>query len=175
MSNELELFLLTGSNLGNRVMNLQAAMAKLSTWLGQPAQVSSIYETAAWGKTNQNAFLNQMLLFKTSYEADKILAEILSIEKELGRVRHEKWGARFIDIDIIYYGDQIIDQPQLKIPHPHLQDRRFTLVPLAEISPLQKHPQLLKNSLELLAACTDDLPVKIFRQDSKPRPLEQSS
>lgn len=154
-----KIFLLTGSNLGNRQASLQQAMQLLTEKLSRPLAVSSLYQTAAWGKTNQPAFLNQVLIFEASLTAETLLSTILFIEKEMGRQREEKWAERNIDIDILFYGSQVIQTPHLEIPHPYLHQRRFTLEPLVEVAPSFVHPVLKKNLRQLLAACTDKLEV----------------
>ncbi len=138
---------------------MQEAKNKLTEILGAPIAVSALYQTAAWGKTNQPAFLNQVLVFEPSVPAETLLQTILLIEKKLGRQREEKWAERNIDIDILFYGSQVIQTPHLQIPHPHLHQRRFTLEPLAEVAPLFVHPVFNKSLRQLLADCTDKLEV----------------
>ncbi len=153
------IILLTGSNLGNREMNLQEAKNRLTEILGAPIAVSSLYQTAAWGYTHQPDFLNQVLVFDHAPEAETLLQTILAIEQKMGRVREQKWAGRNIDIDILFYGSQVIQTPHLQIPHPHLHQRRFTLEPLAEVAPGFVHPVFKKNLRQLLADCTDKLEV----------------
>jgi len=121
---------------------------------------SSIYETEAWGKTDQPSFLNQALEISTSLNARQLMRKILKIEKEMGRIRKEKLGPRIIDIDILLYENEIHDLRFLKIPHPEMQNRRFVLVPLAEIDPTLQHPVFKKTIAELLEECPDNLEVK---------------
>jgi 2-amino-4-hydroxy-6-hydroxymethyldihydropteridine diphosphokinase len=125
-------------------------------------QVSSIYETAAWGMENQEAFLNQVLEIETNLNPDELLQSILQIEEGLGRKRELKYGPRTIDIDILFFNDQVIDQEGLKIPHPQLQNRRFVLVPLNEIASNKIHPIFKKTISQLLAECPDPLTVNKF-------------
>lgn len=162
MEVDKELFLLTGSNLGNRPLNLSHAIEKLKAKFGKPLKVSAIYETAAWGNTKQSAFLNQVISFTSNLSPDTVLKTILDIELKMGRERNEKWGPRLIDIDILYYGEDVIQQSDLVIPHPFIQDRRFTLVPLNEIAPEKIHPVLKLSNKALLEQCKDELKVKIF-------------
>jgi 2-amino-4-hydroxy-6-hydroxymethyldihydropteridine diphosphokinase len=150
------LYLLLGANLGDRMATLCRAVDLIGARVGAVVQASGLYETAPWGVTDQPAFLNQVLAVETSLIPESVLTQTQAIEEELGRVRHEKWGARVIDVDILYYGDQIIQSETLTIPHPFLHERRFTLVPLAEIAPSFIHPILKQTTHDLLATCTDD-------------------
>ncbi|MEY4875951.1 MAG: 2-amino-4-hydroxy-6-hydroxymethyldihydropteridine diphosphokinase, partial [Bacteroidota bacterium] len=118
---------------------------------------SSIYRTKAWGNENQNDFLNQCLIIETELSAESCLQKILLIEQNLGRKREEKWGPRTIDIDILFFNSEIVDKPNLQIPHPYLHLRRFTLAPLHELIPDFIHPILKKNISELLLHCKDEL------------------
>ena len=156
------IFLLTGSNLGNRLEFLQTAKTELRKRVGNLIQESSIYETAAWGKTDQADFLNQVLELETELKPEEILEINQEIEKAAGRNRKEKWGARELDIDILFYEDLVLNQPDLIIPHPQLQNRRFTLMPLAEIAPDFMHPVFRKTVAELLKSCPDKLEAKFY-------------
>jgi 2-amino-4-hydroxy-6-hydroxymethyldihydropteridine diphosphokinase len=152
-------YLLTGGNMGNREKNLATAKRLITERAGKVTRASALYETAAWGKTDQPSFYNQALEVETSIPPKDLLNLLLEIEKKLGRQRDEKYGPRIIDIDILLYGDQICNDPQLRIPHPELQNRRFALTPLAEIGPGLVHPVFKKSITELLAICTDTLEV----------------
>lgn len=152
-------YLLTGGNMGNREENLAIAEQEIIACCGTLIQSSSIYETAAWGKTDQPAFLNQVLMIHTPLTAQQLMHSILNIEEKLGRVRKEKYGPRIIDIDILLFNDEIINTPDLKIPHPQMQNRRFVLAPLAEIAGSIVHPVLQKTIDKLLRECPDELPV----------------
>ena len=154
-------YLLLGSNLGDRQGHLRIGLLRLAT-LGQITATSSIYETKAWGKQDQPDFLNQVVELKTDEDPNELLSLILSIEVAMGRVRQEQWGSRLIDIDILLFGQRTIDTPRLKIPHPHLHQRRFALTPLAEIAPTLYHPTLRKTTGELLQQCPDTLQVQKF-------------
>lgn len=142
-------YLLLGSNLGNRKEILDKAVELLSQKIGLIILQSKDYETAPWGVTDQPDFLNLAVSIHTKLKPLEILEITQSIENQLGRIRKEKWGARLIDIDILFYGNEIIDEPILKIPHPLLQERDFALTPLTEIAPNFVHPILGKTVLEL--------------------------
>jgi 2-amino-4-hydroxy-6-hydroxymethyldihydropteridine diphosphokinase len=156
------IFLLLGSNLGNREEVLQKAVSSLERNGIIVIKKSSVYETAAWGKTNQQAFLNQVLKVETELNVHKLLELILEIEIQLGRVRKEKWGERLIDIDILYFHDKIYKEDGLEIPHPGIPYRRFTLIPLVELCPQNKHPIKKITQTELLDSCDDSLKVSLF-------------
>jgi 2-amino-4-hydroxy-6-hydroxymethyldihydropteridine diphosphokinase len=157
-----EVFLLTGGNLGNRLDYLAKAKAQIEKKCGGVLQQSAVYETAAWGNEAQGAFLNQVVKIETDLVPEKLLQAIFEIEKALGRKREMKYGPRTIDIDILFYGDALIDRKGLKIPHPQIQNRRFVLTPLKEIAPKKLHPSLHKTISQLLAECPDPLAVNKF-------------
>lgn len=123
-------------------------------------QESSIYETAAWGKIEQDDYLNQVIAVSTDLPPMALLKITSCIETRLGRVRKKVWEPRIIDIDILLYGNEIIREEKLIIPHPHLQNRRFVLTPLSEIAPHLLHPLLRKDILTLLKECPDTLWVR---------------
>jgi len=153
-------YLLIGGNLGNRKENLSKAVSLINEQCGSLTRSSSIYETEAWGITDQPSFLNQALEISTSLNARQLMRKVLQIEEEMGRVRKEKLGPRIIDIDILLFENEIHDLRFLKIPHPEMQNRRFVLVPLAEINSTLQHPVLKKTIAELLEECPDNLEVK---------------
>jgi 2-amino-4-hydroxy-6-hydroxymethyldihydropteridine diphosphokinase len=153
------LYLLLGGNLGDRPLYLAQAREHIAAQIGAVIQSSALYETAAWGKTDQPAFLNQVLEVQTELTPEQVLQGINGIEQELGRVRQEHWGARVIDIDILFYDDLVLQSQRLTIPHPQLHLRRFTLLPLAEIAPSLEHPVLQKSVTQLLQDCPDELEV----------------
>ena len=157
-------YLLTGGNLGDRKENLSKAIELINEQCGRVTRSSSLYETAAWGITDQPSFLNQALEVSTSLNAKQLMRRILKVEKIMGRVRKEKFGPRIIDIDILFFENEIHDLSFLKIPHPELQNRRFVLVPLVEIDPELLHPVLKKTVAELLEECPDNLEVKKYAE-----------
>jgi 2-amino-4-hydroxy-6-hydroxymethyldihydropteridine diphosphokinase len=154
-----DIFLLLGTNLGNRMLNLDLAKQRISA-IGDILAASSVFRTEAWGKTDQPAFYNQVIKISSFFNPDVLLQKILMIEIEMGRIREEKWGPRVIDIDILFYGDSIVNTTALTLPHPGIPFRRFTLLPLSEIAPLFEHPVLNKNISTLLEECTDTLEVE---------------
>jgi 2-amino-4-hydroxy-6-hydroxymethyldihydropteridine diphosphokinase len=155
----INVYLLIGGNLGNRVENLDKAVLLLNQRAGKVTEKSGIYQTAPWGLAEQAPFLNQALMLQTDSDAGKLLDTILGIELEMGRTRKEKNGPRIIDIDIMFYGNEMIDHPNLKVPHPHMQERRFALVPLNDLCPEFIHPVLHKTIKRLLDECPDTLDV----------------
>jgi 2-amino-4-hydroxy-6-hydroxymethyldihydropteridine diphosphokinase len=155
-------YLLTGGNLGDRAENLRQAEIWIGKMAGTIVKKSALYETAAWGSMRQPDYLNQAMLIETELPATELLTTLLQVEKQLGRLRQEKYGARVIDIDLLFFNNDIIHLPELSVPHPQLQNRRFVLVPMAEIAPQLIHPQLQKDISTLLTTCTDPLDVKKF-------------
>ena len=155
-----KVYLLIGGNIGDRMANLAMAVEFIEKYLGKMFQMSSIYETAAWGNTNQPAFYNQAIQLNTSLPPETLLAQLLAIEIEMGRVRTQKYGPRTIDLDILMMDDKVLDTNTLTIPHPQLHNRRFALLPLAEIAPSLHHPILDKTVSELLVNCPDTLDVQ---------------
>jgi len=156
----INVFLLLGSNLGDRHLFLNQAITHIETEIAPVLKASSLYETQSWGKTDAPDYLNQVIMLQTNLPAQTVLQKILSIEKILERRREEKWGPRTIDIDILFYGDVIVNEADLQIPHPQLHKRRFTLEPLAEIAGDLVHPTLKKNILQLKSELKDSLIVK---------------
>jgi len=155
-------FLLIGGNMGNREENLQTAKSLIQRYCGKITKSSSLYETAAWGKTDQPAFLNQALQIETGLTAEELMHQILALEKMMGRERKERYGPRIIDIDILLFNDVQHDSSFLKIPHPEMQNRLFALIPLAEIAPTVHHPVLKKSISQLLKETPDKLEVKKY-------------
>lgn len=154
-------YLLLGGNLGDRKKNLEDAIVHLNNEVGEILSKSSVYETAAWGKTDQPTFLNQAIGISTNLTALQVLKKALSIEQKLGRIRKDKWGERLIDIDLILYGNEVINiEDKLQIPHPQMQNRKFVMLPLKEIAADVMHPVLQKTIFEIATNISDNLDVK---------------
>jgi 2-amino-4-hydroxy-6-hydroxymethyldihydropteridine diphosphokinase len=154
-----KLYLLLGSNMGNSKQQLSVATKHIAKDIGKVLRSSHLYQTAAWGKTDQPDFLNQVIVIETTLSAQQTIVAILNIEKKMGRVRTEKNAPRIIDIDILFFNKDIINEKDLTIPHPQLANRRFVLVPLNELSPQLIHPVSKKTIHYLLRVCPDKLPV----------------
>ena len=152
--------LLLGTNLEDRWNNLIICREMIAKDVGNILKASSIYETAAWGKTDQPSFLNQVLIVETELTPVELLKALNAIENKMGRVRKEKWGERLIDIDILYFDDLLMDTAELKIPHPEITNRRFTLEPLNELVPDLVDPRVGMSINEMLATCKDPCIVK---------------
>lgn len=153
-------YLVIGTNVGNREENLAKAINLIETSCGVISKKSSVYETEAWGNTEQAAFLNQALELRTNLSAKKLMKQLLHLERLMGRIRVEKMGPRIIDLDIVLMDEEIIQSEFLILPHPHLQDRKFVLLPLTEIAPNAYHPIFNKVAKQLLNECNDELAVK---------------
>lgn len=157
-----EVYLLIGGNMGDREANLRSAARAIEKTCGNIRSESSVYETEAWGLHDQDAFLNQVIEIETRHDPEELLKQILQIEETMGRKRLVKNGPRLIDIDILFYANQVIEQEGLKVPHPRIQDRRFVLEPLNEIAPKMVHPLFHKSISQLLKECSDPLKVNKF-------------
>ena len=149
------IFLGLGTNLGDRIANLQAALAGLAKKLVITA-VSPIYQTPPWGDTNQPDFLNLCLAAETDLSPEALLVFFKNLEVELGRKPTRRWGPRLIDIDLLFYADQIIETEKLTIPHPRLAERAFVLRPLADIAPNFVHPVLGETIADLATRVEDE-------------------
>jgi len=168
-------YLLLGSNLGNRREYLCNATEAIKKAAGDILQISKIYESPAWGFDHPSAFLNQALKLGTSLEASSLLKAILGIEGDLGRQRSgNNYEARSIDIDILFYDDIIMNKPELIVPHPRLQLRRFALKPLSAIAGDYMHPSLKKTVNELLHDCPDDSVVRLYNEQDLCAQMEGS-
>jgi 2-amino-4-hydroxy-6-hydroxymethyldihydropteridine diphosphokinase len=163
MASVNQLYVLTGSNIGPRHQYLIRATHLIERHIGPAIFKSAIYESEPWGFEADANFLNQAILCQTRLTPMEVLEQIRQIEAGMGRSRNSTgYESRTIDIDILYYNDETIQMPGLTIPHPHLHQRKFTLLPLAEIAPDLVHPILKKNNSELLRACRDDMKVWTF-------------
>ena len=149
-------FIILGSNLGNKMAYLKQAIELMNLQNISLIQQSSIYKTAAWGNTEQDDFYNQVIEVVTELSAEILLQTLLEIETKMGRTRNQKWEARIIDLDILYFNNEIIDTENLKVPHPYLHVRKFTLIPLTEIAANYIHPILKETNAKLLANCIDE-------------------
>lgn len=152
-----ECYLLLGSNMGDRESYLNQARELIEQETGLIVKTSGIYETAPWGIETQPSFLNQVLIVETPLPPESLMQTLLSIENSMGRIREKKMGPRTIDIDILFYDDLFYESESLVIPHPLLHLRRFVLLPLSEINPSKKHPQLTQTVEQLLFNCKDPL------------------
>jgi len=149
------IFLGLGSNVGDRGKYLRRAVDLLSGACGTFLRSSKVYETEPWGNKRQSAFLNQVIEIKTHHQPRELLDYCQHVENTLHRRRYIRWGPRTIDIDILLYGDVILKEERLTIPHPELKIRRFVLVPLAELVPDLMVPGLQSSVSELLKGCPD--------------------
>ena len=140
-----------GSNLGDRLNNCRDAIGALGALPScSLLKTSSFYETSPVGLVKQPAFINGVVLLETAEDAHCLFRQMLKIEKTLGRIRTLKWGPRSIDLDLLFFDDQIINTPELSVPHPFLHERRFVLEPLNEVAPNFRHPFLDKSVADLL-------------------------
>jgi 2-amino-4-hydroxy-6-hydroxymethyldihydropteridine diphosphokinase len=153
--------ILLGTNLGNRFRNLSEALLLISKSVGEVNVSSKIYETAPWGNLEQPSYLNQVIELVTPVDAITLMRKLLEIEEQMGRIRAKKWSPRIIDLDILYFNEEIIVADTLTVPHPFLHERRFVLVPLAEIFPDKVHPVLKKKNKDMLFDLKDQLEVKL--------------
>jgi len=150
-------FILLGGNIEPRLKLMADAKFEIEKEVGDLLEESSIYESEAWGFSTDTSFFNQVLKVATLKDANEVLENVMEIETKLGRQRNEngEYAPRTMDIDILYFNSEIIDEEKLTVPHPRLQLRRFTLMPLAEIAPGFIHPLLKKSNEELLRVCDD--------------------
>ncbi|MFZ4520798.1 MAG: 2-amino-4-hydroxy-6-hydroxymethyldihydropteridine diphosphokinase [Bacteroidales bacterium] len=173
-----EVFILLGSNRGDRQEFMTRALVMMSTMVGEVVSKSALYETAPWGFDDSTPFLNQVVEIDTTLDPEALLEKLLTIEVQLGRIRPFEgcgcsvpsmsaldgesdnseapaYAGRTIDLDILFYGQRLVFTDRLMIPHPRLHERRFTLVPVNEIAPDFTHPLLKKTISVLLRDCTD--------------------
>ena len=164
MASEL-VFVLLGSNLGDRELLVNQACKMLEERCGEIVAKSRLYESEPWGFQAEHWFLNQVVEIRTSLSPDVLMQTLLTIEKELGRDRsmpHQGYVSRSMDIDILYYGKDIIDTEMVTAPHPRLHQRRFTLLPLCDIAPDFVHPLLKKSNLQLHDECQDNGKINVL-------------
>ena len=157
-----EVYLQLGSNIGDRLDNLDQSIKIITERIGNVLEKSSVYESTPWGVENQRNFLNQVIFVKSNFDPYTILDLVLQIEKDMGRIRIEKWGERIIDIDILFIDDFIIESENLCIPHEFIAKRKFVLQPMCEIAPGFIHPKLNKTISQLLEECIDEEKVNVY-------------
>ena len=157
-----EVYLQLGSNIGDRLDNLDQSIKIITERIGNVLEKSSVYESTPWGVENQRNFLNQVIFVESNFDPYTILDLVLQIEKDMGRIRIEKWGERIIDIDILFIDDLIIESENLCIPHEFIAKRKFVLQPMCEIAPGFIHPKLNKTIIQLLEECIDDEKVNVY-------------
>lgn len=158
------IFLGLGSNLGDREGNLNKAIKMIKDLAGEVILFSGIYETEPWGFQTEDKFLNMVIGIRTSLKPHMLLKRLMTIEAHLGRSRNkEGYSSRTIDIDILLYGDLVIEKPDLVIPHPLIRERRFVLIPLCDIASDMIHPVYKKTFVALLRECKDDLKVNLYK------------
>jgi 2-amino-4-hydroxy-6-hydroxymethyldihydropteridine diphosphokinase len=157
-------YLILGGNIGNTLENLRKTRNLIDKTAGAITKVSDIFITAAWGNTEQPDFYNQAMKIETELSPVNLLENLLKIEEQLGRIRDgKKWAARTMDIDILFYNSETVNEPHLKIPHPFIQERKFVLAPLAQIAGDYIHPVIGKNIDTLLSECADTSEIKIVK------------
>ena len=161
-------YLCLGGNIGDREKAIELALLKISRQVGEITSKSEIYETEAWGVNNQQTYLNQCIEVKTNLNSIELITHLLLIEKDLGRERTLNliYEPRTIDIDILFFNHDIIDHPQLIVPHPRLHLRKFVLTPLNEIAPNYLHPLSNKTIFNLLSECEDTSEVKHYKTEN---------
>jgi len=148
-------YLSLGTNLGDRAANLKQAITSLPPQMRFRSR-SKVYETPPWGYTEQDAFLNQVVMVTTYLEPEQLLKHLKRLEVALGRKATFRNGPRLIDLDILFFDDLVLDTPALTVPHPHVHERGFVLVPMMDIAPDHVHPVIQKSIRELIAMCSTE-------------------
>jgi 2-amino-4-hydroxy-6-hydroxymethyldihydropteridine diphosphokinase len=151
-----KLVLSLGSNLGNRYAYLLRAIQKIEKYFNSKPVIAHFYETPPWGNENQSRFINTAIYLHTDIPLDQCLKKVQAIEKEMGRIKTEKWGPRMIDIDILFYEDDVVEIDELVVPHQHLHQRAFVLKPLQDILPNFIHPLKKKTIIQLIEDIDDN-------------------
>ncbi len=167
MAKKHTVFLLLGSNIHPRTSYLKEAITLINSILGKVSPISPLYESEPWGFDAPVPFLNQVICLETAEEPLAILKKTQEIERKLGRIAKSEntgYASRTMDIDILFYDEEIIHLPELVVPHEHLANRRFTLIPLVEIAPDKIHPVLKKTCRQLLDNCPDNGKVWKFKE-----------
>lgn len=161
------IYLLLGGNIGDKQRLFTEARKNLNSYVGEIQLQSAVYETEPWGFESPDLFWNQAIEIQTSLTPEEVLAQTQQIEKQLGRIRKEdQYCSRIIDIDILFFGNEVINQENLIIPHPRIQERKFALLPLDEIAPELIHPVFQKRIRQLLSECCD--PLKVVKVSDLP-------
>lgn len=160
----IDVYILTGSNLGNREHYLEEASKRLEIRIGTTIHRSSVYESESWGYESPNKYLNQVLKITSDLLPQEVLSQCLIVEAELGRTRPKAEVLdRTIDIDILFYGERVVAEPGLTIPHPRIAERRFVLLPMVELAPGFIHPNDGRSMQKMLQDCTDNVGVGLFK------------
>ena len=159
-------FIGSGSNLGNREQQLSRALEWIKAEVGQVLQESAIYQTSPWGGIDQPDYLNQVWQIRTMLDPFRLMTALLNLEKRANRERVQRWGARTLDLDLLFFDDYQIRTDFLSLPHPRLQDRNFVLIPLAEIAPDWSHPVLQKTVKALMQDSPDKEVVRLWAGNS---------
>jgi 2-amino-4-hydroxy-6-hydroxymethyldihydropteridine diphosphokinase len=160
-----QVFLGIGGNTGNKRLNFDKVYVLIEEELGAILKQSSVYETPPWGFHAEENFWNQVLLIKTELNPEELIFEIKNIEQIFGRKRNSsKYTSREMDIDILYFDQLVMETEKLIIPHPHIPQRLFVLVPLAETAPDFIHPELKMTNMQLLENCSDESEIKTIER-----------
>lgn len=161
-----KVFLGIGGNVGNKQKNFYEVLVLIEKHLGGALKISSIYETPPWGFKASENFWNQVILIRTALSAQILISEIHKIEQHFGRQRKTGcYSSREMDIDILYFDEELIQNESLTVPHPRIAQRKFVLVPLVEIAPDFVHPLFQQSNFQLLESCNDESMIKRLEQE----------